>query len=128
MTPIEPDDDSLLRQFAEWREADMARTPAFARVEAGRPRVRVRTWQRPALAFASVALVVVAVVRWRAPSAEVASTQIAFTAGSLRVPTDFLLDQVASVRAGQVPTIGSVDWYPLLVDDAPTTTAPRRRN
>ena len=128
MTRLEPDDTSLTRRFAEWRASEDARTPAFERVAAGRSRARGRSWRRPVLAFAALALVAVSIARWRAPSAEIASPQIAFTAGSLRVPTDFLLDQAASVRAGQVPNIGSVDWYPLLVDDAPTTTAPRRRN
>ncbi len=128
MTPTEPDDTTLARRFAEWREEESVRTPAFERVVAAPRRSRAGAWQRPTLVFAAMTVVAIAIVRGRAPSTAGAVPEIAFTAGTLRVPTDFLLDQVASVRAGEVPTIGSVDWYPLPVDDAPTTIAPRRRN
>jgi hypothetical protein len=46
----------------------------------------------------------------------------------MRVPTDYFLDVATPVRAGELPSIGSVDWYPLVAADADPTTDSRRRN
>jgi hypothetical protein len=58
----------------------------------------------------SAALVAVAV--WRLTATPAALFDI--RPGDLRVPTDYLLDFVSvTPRAGDVPTIGVVDWFPL---------------
>lgn len=128
MTRKDHDDDALDEHFAAWRRQDAVRAPSFERVVRGRERATRRTWTRAAFACASVALIAVAIMWARTPWSAHGAGQIAFTAGSLRVPTDFLLDQVASLNANPMPTIGTVDWYPLSRIDTTVTTDPRRRN
>jgi hypothetical protein len=77
-----------------------------------------------------VAILIVAAGVWRLSineSAERAS--FVLVPGQMRVPTDFLLDLAtnATTRAGEVPSIGAIDWYPLVPPPelAPNTT-PRR--
>ncbi len=103
-----PDQD-LERLFHEVRAADRQRAPSFPSVLAGRPSRRPRPVLWPALAT-SVALVV-ALAFWRLtiPS----EAPFVLRAGDLRVPTDYLLDIVSVPRAGEIPRIGIVDWFPL---------------
>lgn len=122
------DDDTLAERFATSRAQDEASTPHFERVVRGRSRATSRGWSGAAFACGAVALLVVAIVRVRTQSIERTPPLIAFTAGELRVPTDFLLDQAASLRADAMPTIGTVDWSPLSNDNALSNSATRRRN
>ncbi len=124
MTHDEPSDDALTERFAASRARDAMHAPPFERVIRGRTVQRIsRTWTRVAIVSGAMALVLVALAR-RHPEPQAERTPlIAFTAGSLRVPTDFLLDQAASLRADAMPSIGAVDWSPL-----PNTTASPRRN
>ena len=128
-------DDDLRQLFAAERAREEPTVPAFARVltrgAASRRTAVRRGWLQPAVAFGAAAIVVVAVAVWR-PSARDDGAQAAFVVvpGQLRVPTDFLLDIASNtaLRAGEVPSIGALDWYPLVprANAAPNTTS--RRN
>ena len=63
---------------------------------------------RLAAALAAVVLLAVLVTRLTKPE-----PLFAITPGDLRVPTDYLLDIALSQRAGEIPRIGTVDWFPL---------------
>ena len=128
-------DDALRQHFAAERAREEPTVPAFAqvltRVPAPQRTTILRGWLQPAVALGAAAIVVVAVGVWR-PSARDDGTQATFVVvpGQLRVPTDFLLDIASNtaLRAGEVPSIGALDWYPLVprADAAPNTTS--RRN
>ncbi|MDP1859115.1 MAG: hypothetical protein Q8K82_10610 [Gemmatimonadaceae bacterium] len=128
-------DDDLRQLFAAERAREEPTVPAFAHVLTRVPALRRtevrRRWLQPAIAIGVAAIVVVAVGVWR-PSDRDQGSQAAFVVvpGQLRVPTDFLLDIASStaLRAGEVPSIGALDWYPLVprANAAPTTTS--RRN
>lgn len=126
MTVNDESDREIERLFQAQRDRDGRGVPSFARVVAGRtPRRSPRMWW-PALAGAT-ALVMLAVL-WRdRPAQQVAPFVI--TVGDLRGPTDFLLDMAATgTRAGEVPEIGDINWYPLtpkMLDGAASDT---RRN
>ena len=155
--PPMPDEDAPLRdRFAAMRATDAPHTPAFERVVQGRraaqqSRASASTpWLRPAMALGALALLAVAVGTWRGravPTTTLATARdsvvipptLAFVPGSLRVPTDYFLDLANATRVDEVPSIGDVDWYPLLPasDSAPTSphdsmtnpvTNSRRRN
>ena len=127
-------DDDLRQHFAAERAREEPTVPAFAHVLAEalalrRAAIR-REWLQPAVALGVAAIVVVAVGVWR-PSAHDDGAQAVFVVvpGQLRVPTDFLLDiaRHTALRAGEVPSIGALDWYPLVprADADPTTTSRR---
>ena len=128
-------DDDLRQLFAAERAREEPTVPAFARVltrvAATQRRAVRRGWLQPAVAFGAAAIVVVAVAVWR-PSARDDGAHVTFIVvpGQLRVPTDFLLDIASNtaLRAGEVPSIGALDWYPLVprANAAPNTTS--RRN
>ena len=108
MSPDSRDRD-LVQRFSELRAADKRSAPSFASVMARRTAtVRRPLW--PALA-GSLALVVLVAV-WRLTTT---TEPFELRAGDLRVPTDYLLDLVAVpvARAGEIPKVGVVDWYPL---------------
>jgi hypothetical protein len=113
-------DTDLARLFQEERAADARAVPSFASLLAGRTARtrRRRVW--PILATSTALVVLVAVVRiTSAPD-----KPFELRAGDMRVPTDYLLDFATYPRAGDIPAIGSVDWFPL--DDA-TPTETRRQ-
>jgi hypothetical protein len=103
-----PDRD-LERVFQELRAADKPLTPSFLKVLGGRPSRGPRPLLWPAL-MTSAALVA-AVVVWRLTPQPPAP--FVLRPGELRVPTDYLLDIVSIPRAGEIPSIGVVDWFPL---------------
>jgi hypothetical protein len=55
---------------------------------------------------------------------------IVIVPGQMRVPTDFLLDLASNTttRAGEIPTIGAIDWYPLVPQAEMPPNATSRRN
>ena len=128
-------DDDLRQHFSAERARDEPTVPAFTHVLAGvlaPQRTTIpRGWLQPAIAIGVAAIVVVAVGVWR-QSARDQGAQATFIVvpGQLRVPTDFLLDIASNtaLRAGEVPSIGALDWYPLVprANPAPNTTS--RRN
>ena len=122
------DDEALSQKFAAERAQDEARTPLFERVVRGRSCTPARRWTQAAFAVCAFALLAVAFARMRAPATTRSTPLIAFTPGELRVPTDFLLDQAASLRVDAMPSIGAVDWSPLPNDNAPSNTVTHRRN
>ncbi len=123
-------DDDLHRRFAAERAHDAVTTPPFARVLAPRRQALRRRWLQPSFALGALAIVILAAGLWRRSVREDETrTSIVIVPGQMRVPTDFLLDLArnTTTRAGEVPSIGAIDWYPLQPpgDMAPTTT---RRN
>lgn len=122
------DDRDLAARFADTRARDAASAPAFTRVLAGRARRRGPRWLVPAFALGALAVVAVALASWREAQRPDAPPAFAIVPGIMRVPTDYFLDVATSVRAGELPSIGSVDWYPLVPADADPTTDSRRRN
>jgi hypothetical protein len=99
-------DRDLEQRFSDMRAVDRRRAPAFTRVMARRSRPRRALW--PALA-GSMAIVAVVTV-WRLTNV---SSPYELRAGDMRVPTDYLLELVTIPRAGEIPSVGVVDWYPL---------------
>ena len=128
MTKLDQEDEVLGERFAAWRVQDSARVPGFERVVRGRERAPSRVWRRAVFAFAAAGLITVGVLWTRTPSSVHGPGTLAFTPGSLRVPTDFLLDQVVTLDVGAVPAIGDVNWYPLSRTDTTVTTKTSRRN
>lgn len=134
-------DHELRARFAALREREGASAPPFARVLHGRPSRVARRWRQPAMALGAAALVVAVVATWRRatlPDASDVPPAFALVAGTMRVPTDYFLDVATTVGADEIPSIpsiGSVDWYPLVSAhdpiDRPITTPmndSRRRN
>ena len=124
-------DDDLRQRFAAERAHDAATVPPLARVLARRGSPSRRRLLQPALALGMVALLVVAAGVWRrAVHEDGERAGIVIVPGQLRVPTDFLLDLASNTttRAGEVPSIGAIDWYPLVpqAERAPNPTS--RRN
>ena len=128
MTRFDGDDQRLAERFAAWRNAEEGRAPRMDRMLAPKRRPAVRPWRVAALAFGTVALAALVILTSRATTPDVSPDEFAVSAMSLRGPTDFLLDQAAGPRAGAIPAIGSVDWYPLASHTGSLTNAPRRRN
>lgn len=122
------DDRDLAARFAEARARDTASAPAFHRVLAGRARRRWHPWLVPAFALGALTVVAVALSTWRTAQRPDAPPAFAIVPGEMRVPTDYFLDVAITVRAGELPSIGAVDWYPLVPADADPTTDSRRRN
>ena len=103
-------DRNLKTLFQAARAQDERSAPGFENVLAGRRVVARRpvTPFRLAAALATVVLLAVLVTRLTKPE-----PLFAITPGDLRVPTDYLLDIALSQRAGEIPRIGTVDWFPL---------------
>lgn len=123
-------DDALRQRFAAERAHDAATVPTLARVLAPRRAPSARRLLWPAFALGAVAIVIVAAGVWRRTINENGErASFVLVPGQMRVPTDFLLDLAtnATTRAGVVPSIGAIDWYPLVPQSemAPNTT-PRR--
>ena len=108
------DQDELHRVFHAARERDAAWTPTFERVRSRRPAIRRRSsWVLAVGAVAAAALVTMVVVRSR--SHRTPEPPFTITVGSLRMPTDFLLDVAGVDPLGTVPAIGRTDdWFPSL--------------
>lgn len=102
-------DRDLKALFHAERAQDERSAPGFANVLAGR-RVVARRVAPLRLAAALAAVVLLAVLVTRLTKTE---PLFAITPGDLRVPTDYLLDIALSQRAGEIPRIGTVDWFPL---------------
>jgi hypothetical protein len=102
-------DRDLERAFHDVREADRRRAPSFTRVMAGRSMVRRPHSLWPALATSVVVVAAVMVLRIMPRP----STPFEIRPGEMRVPTDYLLELVTVPRAGEIPRVGSVDWFPL---------------
>lgn len=128
MTRFDGDDERLAERFGAWRAAEKGRVPRMDRMLAHERRPAGRAWRGAALAFGTVALASLVIMTSRTPAPDVSPGEFAVSAMLLRGPTDFLLDQAAGLRAGAIPEIGSVDWYPLASPAASRTDAPRRRN
>ncbi len=108
-------DREVAALFRAERAHDERSAPAFARVASGRREAARRPFLPFRLAAALAAAVLVAVLLARLTKPQ---PLFAFTPGDLRVPTDYLLDLALSPRAGEIPRIGTVDWYPLSPTDA----------
>ena len=128
MTRFDGDDERLAERFAAWRKAEEGRVPRLDRMLAPKRRPAMRPWRVAALAFGTVALAALVIMASRTTAPDVSPGEFAVSMMSLRGPTDFLLDQAAGPRAGAIPAIGSVDWYPLASRTGSLTHAPRRRN
>jgi hypothetical protein len=103
-------DRDLKALFEAERAQDERSAPGFVNVLAAR-RVAARGAVTPfRLAAALGAVVLLAMLLTRLTKPE---PLFAFTPGDLRVPTDYLLDIALSQRAGEIPRIGTVDWFPL---------------
>ena len=104
-----PDRD-LKALFQAERAQDGRSAPGFQNVLAGRRVVTRRpvTAFRLAAALAAIVLLAVLLTRLTQPR-----PLFAIRPGELRVPTDYLLDLALSNRAGEIPRIGTVDWFPL---------------
>ncbi|HJU72175.1 MAG TPA: hypothetical protein VJ717_00405 [Gemmatimonadaceae bacterium] len=116
-------DRDLEQFFGDLRAADARSAPAFARVVNGRRIARKRGVMWPALATGAALIALISV--WRLTS----DTGSPFTIapGQLRVPTDYLLDLASYPRAGDIPNIGAVDWFPLTGSDDRLQEAGSRR-
>lgn len=99
----------LAERFRALRDAERSAAPSLDRVLSPRRRT-VPIWI-PAVAAAGLLLAVWAVQRTTPPPQPTLVVQ--FVPGVLRMPTDFLLDQAAGPRAGDIPRIGDVDAYGL---------------
>jgi hypothetical protein len=123
-------DDELRQRFAAERAHDLTRAPSFARFLVPRRPVGRRRLLQPAFALGVVAILVVAAGVWRRVREGDTRNSIVLVPGQMRVPTDFLLDLASNTmtRADEMPSIGAIDWYPLVTQSelAPNTT--RRRN
>ena len=108
---MEQHDRDLEQRFDAARSHDARRAPAFAQVVAARR--ETRRAPRTALVMALAAVILAAVALWRAAAPDEPRLEIAFTAGDMYVPTDYLLDMMSFPRAGEVPRIGASDWYPI---------------
>ena len=122
------DDSDLAAQFAALRSTEDPRTPPFERVVRGRTRRLSSMGARVVYAALAAALIAIVFSRFRESALPSARPPLAFAAGSLRMPTDFLLDQAASLQTAAMPAIGAVDWSPLDTVDASSSTITRRRN
>ena len=128
MTQFDASDDGLAQRFSAWRTLEASRAPSMGRVLARNRRLPRRRWGAAAFALGALAVAVVAGWRISRATPAVSPEELAVSALSLRGPTDFLLDQSAGLRAGAIPAIGSIDWYPLAFPSDSSTDASRRRN
>lgn len=128
---IEPEtapDDELARRFAAERALDARSVPGFTHVLARGRAGRRHGMLRPAMALGVAAVVLVTGGIWRRAATGAADPAFVVVPGEMRVPTDFLLDIAGgTMRAGEVPSIGAIDWYPL-ADGPGTGPASTRRN
>ncbi len=108
------EDQDLEATFRAARARDTAWTPGFHRVLTRQPPTRRRPWGVGLGALlTAAALVAVVVVRTR--THRQAEAPFTITVGSLRMPTDFLLDIAGAETLRTVPAIGrSDDWFPNL--------------
>ena len=103
--------------------------PAHATSGAGVDRIVTRFFD-VVFSFPGIllALLAVAVGTWRGravPTTTLATARdsvvipptLAFVPGSLRVPTDYFLDLATAPTTDEVPSIGDIDWYPLVPAD-----------
>jgi hypothetical protein len=100
------DDNELRRQFAELREADKNRAPAFAHIY-GRARARASLSRRPRprpLVLAAAAVVVIAALSLAYGRSNTASTSTPAIA-TWRAPTDVLLQTPGSELLGVMPAL-----------------------
>lgn len=104
-------DRELRPLFQAERVRDERSAPGFASVVAGRHSVVRRTLTPLRLATGLAAVALAAVLLSRGTSKP--EPLFAITPGDLRVPTDYLLDLARFSRAGEIPRIGVVDWFPL---------------
>ena len=117
---MDPDRD-LERLFRDARTEEERHAPSFTTVL--RPRSTTPRSARLQVALAFAVLVVIAVGVWRLAAPNAPRVVIAFTAGEMRVPTDYLLDMATYPRAGEIPRIGPSEWFPLpLAGDASPDT------
>lgn len=110
MSPVSSQDHDLERLFQQARASDARNAPSFAGVlarAAGRTRRR-QVW--PVLAFGAA---VAALMIWRLTPVASREPVFALVPGDMRLPTDYLLDLASFPRAGEIPRVGAVDWYPL---------------
>jgi hypothetical protein len=119
-------DSDLRERFAAERAHEASQVPALGRVLA--PRRSRRVLLRRAFALGTVALVFAAVFVWRRTETPLVEGPFAVVPGELRVPTDYFLEIGGTVRAGEVPAIGAVDWYPLMPGESGRPDASSRRN
>ena len=105
------DDRDLQDLFHSEKAQDERSAPSFASVLAGRGQAARRKVFPLRLAMGLAAFILVAVLLGRLTKPQ---PLFAFTPGELRVPTDYLLDIAYWPRAGEIPQIGTVDWYPLV--------------
>lgn len=118
----------LARRFRAERAHDARSVPTFARVIARRNAGVPRRWLQPAVVLAAAAVVMVAGELWRRTATDAAAA-IVLVPGQLRVPTDYLLDLAgAALSAGEVPSIGTIDWYPLAGSSGAGPATTGRRN
>lgn len=103
------DDRDLRDLFQAQRSSDASRAGSFARTLA--PRTRQRPLPRAWLALAAAAVLVASIGMWRLTLEP--EPAFVFRTGELRVPTDYLLELASFPRAGAIPPIGVVDWFPL---------------
>jgi hypothetical protein len=126
MTHDHEHDSDLRERFAAQRAHEASQVPALGRILA--PRRSPRAVLGPAFALGTLALVFAAVLVWRRTDAPVMEGPFAVVPGELRVPTDYFLEIGGTVRAGEVPAIGAVDWYPLMPGASGRPDASSRRN
>ena len=124
----EPNERYLSVRFAEARAHDAQTTPSLTRVLANRPNRRPRRWLQPAVALGAMAMLIVAVIVWRGRPDVTQNETFAGVPSTLRVPTDYLLDLAMTSRAGEIPSIGITNWYPLAAAPTGLTRDTRRRN
>jgi hypothetical protein len=131
--PLEGD---LRQRFAELRQHDAKHAATFARVVAGRQTPRTRRALVPAMALGMAVVLAIGVGGWWRARTTTPTTDggddltqdFALVSGTMRAPTDYFLDLATTVRADEIPTIGSVDWYPLMRAPVDPTDGSRRRN
>ena len=115
-------DRDLEQRFSAARAADEQYAPSFARVVAGRrASARVSSLR---VAIAAAVAVVAVVGTWRLVTPNVPATTIIFTPGDMRTPTDFLLETMSYLRAGDIPRIGTSDLLPLTGNGSDTGRLP----
>jgi hypothetical protein len=118
----DPDRD-LAQLFHAERVVDAPHAPTFPRVLAGPAHHRKRTVTWPVIATSAALVVVIALLRLTSEP----EPPFTLRAGDLRVPTDYLLDLATYPRAGEIPPIGNVNWFPLNGTDASPGAEPRRQ-
>lgn len=111
-------DEDLRERFQRARMAERAETPGFRRVLSRRvPAARTRPLATLVVASAIVAMIAVMSSQRSERRGEETMETIDASLGSLRVPSDFLLDVLGSETLRSVPSIGPSDsWFPSMPD------------